>query len=73
MKKYSLKKVLTGLAVAGIFILLAHLLSLAIKFGFRIILLMMENPVEALATSILFTLVIWAYSTIREWETPETK
>jgi len=73
MKKHSIKTVLAGLAAAALFILLAQLLALAIKFGFRIVLAVMENPVEALATAILFLLGIWVLDLVKKTDSPETK
>jgi uncharacterized radical SAM superfamily protein len=73
MKKYSVKKVLAGLAVAVIFFILVGLFMKAIKFFFRILLVMMENPIEALATTVLVLLLMWVFSVINKSETTETK
>lgn len=73
MKKYSVKKVFAGLALAAAFIFLANCLILAIRFFFRLVLVAMENPVELLATLSLLMFAIWVYDIIVKSETPETK
>ena len=71
MKKHSIKTVLAGLAFAGVFFILVSLFIHAIKFFFRIMLLMMENPVEALATTVLVLLLGWVFSILNR--SSETK
>lgn len=73
MKKHSIKTVLAGLAIAGVFFILVGLFMQAIKFFFRITLVMMENPVEALATSVLALLLMWVFSVLNKSESAETK
>lgn len=73
MKKHSIKTVLAGLAIAGVFFILVGLFMQAIKFFFRITLVMMENPVEALATSVLVLLLMWVFSVLNKSESTETK
>lgn len=73
MKKHSIKTVLAGLAVAGAFFILVGLFMKAIKFFFRILLVMMQNPVEALATTVLVLLLMWVFSVLNKSESTETK
>lgn len=59
MKKHSFKNVLIGLTAGLVFISIATCLSLAIKFFFRIFLLMLKYPVEAMGTIIILLIFGW--------------
>ena len=73
MKKYSFKNVLISLIVGFVFISIATCLSLAIKFFFRIFLLMLKYPVEAMGTVAILLIFGWIAYELKNAGPSETK
>ena len=69
MRRRTYKRAIIGIAIGLGLLALMGCMTLSIRLFFRILLIMMEHPLEALATSVLFLASFGIYNLLQKDET----